>query len=92
MSNVTNVSRRGVNKFVLCQMFHGSSRVYILCVSRRVVYITSVEYLSRGAGVHHVSGMFIQTGGGGCTTLVEYLSTGACTPPQWNMYLDGWCT
>ena len=35
-----------------------------------------MEYLSRGGGVHHLSGIFIHRGGGG-------------TPLQWNIYLEG---
>ena len=61
-----------------------------------------MEYLSRVGGVHHLSGIFIQRGGG-YTTSVEHFSTwggvhqfsgifivrGGGTPPQWNIYPEG---
>ena len=47
-----------------------------------------MEYLSRGGGVHHLSGTFFHRGA--YTTSVEYLSKwGGGTPPPWNIYSEG---
>ena len=52
-------------------------------------YTTSVEYLSVGGGVRHLTGISIQRGGCTPPQWNIFPQGGGGTPPQWNNYSEG---